>query len=679
MINISKKIPNNLACVLLLLVCAAAIVISIPQHKDNKRILSIGNPWFTEDLIANYDFPIIRDSATIKAELDSLLSLRAPYFTVIEDMGEIQVARFNADYEKDHSNISPKLKIALERALMNIYATGIINTDPCPEIAKDTLHHIKIVKDKESILKLFTDYYSTKTVYDHLFDDPHLAQNRALLSDNDLQEYLKPNVIYNDSLNIQEINEIKESIIPTGELIKKGTKLIGRGELVTQEKMSLITSYDIAYSQKQKDNIYGQSTRLGQILYVLVMLTILYVYIYLFRKDYFEKPRLLMMLFLTITVFAVLVATMMRFMSYNVYLLPFAILPMFIRVFMDSRTAFFGHVVMILICAIALNYQYDFIIIQLVAGAVAIFSMRHLTRRSEVFIAALYVTIATLVIYTALQLMQDKPWYEYDVSYIKSFVVNGILLLFAYPAMYLVERLFGFTSDVTLIELSNTSHPLLRNLSMVAPGTYQHCTMVSNLAAEIAEKIDAQSQLVRTGALYHDIGKSVSPENYIENQNGIPNPLETKDRREAAGIIISHVSEGIRLAKEAGLPEEIIAFIRTHHGTGCTKYFYLNYKSEHPKEDVDPVDFSYDGPNPQTKEQAILMMADAVEAAARSLQEHSEGNITTLVNNIIDGQVKDGFYDNCPLNFKDIKDAKEVLIERLMAIYHTRIAYPKEG
>ncbi len=663
---------------MLLLACAAAIIIAIPHEKENQRLLKEGFPWYGEDLIANYDFPIIRDSISINAELDSLLRMRAPYFSVIENMEEIQIARFNADFEKEHSNISPRLKIAIERSIRRIYATGIINTDPCQEMAKDTLHQIKIVKDKESILKLFTDYYSTKIVYDHLFDDPQLAQNRSLLSDNELQEYLKPNIVYNDSLNQQEINDIQESIIPTGELIKKGTKLISRGELVTKEKSRLIKSYDTASSQKHKNNLYGQSTRIGQIIYVLVMLTLLYFYISLFRKDYFEKPRLLLMLFLMITFFAVVVATMMRYTFYNVYLLPFAILPMFIRVFMDSRTAFFSHVVMILICAIALNYQYDFIIIQLVAGAVAIFSMRHLTRRSEVFIAALYVTIATLIIYTALQFMQDKPWFEYDFSYPKSFIANGILLLFAYPAMYLVERVFGFTSDVTLIELSNTSHPLLRNLSMVAPGTYQHCTMVSNLAAEIAEKIDAQSQLVRTGALYHDIGKSVNPENFIENQNGIPNPLETKDRREAAGIIISHVTEGIRLAKEAGLPEEIIDFIRTHHGIGCTKYFYLNYKSEHPKEEVDPKDFSYDGPNPQTKEQAILMMADAVEAAARSLPDHTESSITTLVNNIIDGQVKDGFYDNCPLNFKDIKDAKEVLIERLMAIYHTRIAYPKE-
>ena len=332
---------------------------------------------------------------------------------------------------------------------------------------------------------------------------------------------------------------------------------------------------------------------------------------------------------------------------------------------------------MVLICACAVKYQYEFIIIQLIAGATAIYSMRHLTKRSDVFISAIYVTVVSCVIFFALQLMQDKRTADLDNSFYKEFVVSGVLLLFAYPAMYMIERIFGFVSDVTLIELSNPSNPLLRNLSMVAPGTYQHCTMVGNLAAEIAEKIDAQATLVRTGALYHDIGKTVDPVYYIENQKGVSNPLETKDRKEAAHIIISHVSEGIRLAKQEGLPEEIIDFIRTHHGAGLTKYFYLNYKTEHPEEEVNPADFSYAGPNPQTKEQAILMMADTVEAASRSLPDYSEKTITELVNRIIDTQVAEKFYDECPISFRDISDAKQVLIERLMAIYHTRIAYPK--
>lgn len=678
MFTLDKKTRNNISCISLFLICAAAIIVAIPLHKSTRRLYEVGYPWVEQDLIAKYDFPIVRDSASMKAELDSLLKLREPYFTIIEDMGEKQLERFRTDYENDHSDINPKVKVAIERALTRIYEKGIIDTDPCKEMAKDTLHRMRIVKDKVSVLRLFTDFYSSKTVYEALFDDPVMQQNRALLSDNNLQEYLKPNVIYSDTLNQLEIAELEESIIPTGKLIREGTRLISRGDNVDEEKLNVIRSYDLAIAQKEQDSLYGQSTRVGQIIFVVVMLSLLYFYIYLFRKDYFEKPRLLVMLLLMMAFFAISVSTIMRFMFYNVYLLPFAILPMFVRVFMDSRTAFFSHVIMILICALAVKYQYDFIIIQLVAGAVAIFSMRHLTKRSEVFIAAFNVTLATLVIYSALQLTQDKPYYEYDDSLLKTFGVNGVLLLFAYPAMYLIERVFGFTSDVTLIELSNTSSPLLRNLSMVAPGTYQHCTMVSNLAAEIAEKIGAQTLLVRTGALYHDIGKTVNPEYYIENQKGMVNPLESKDRRDAAKIIISHVTEGIRLAKEGGLPDEIIDFIRTHHGTGCTKYFYLNYKSEHPKEQVNPLDFSYAGPNPQTKEQAILMMADAVEAASRSLPDYSEQSITGLVNNIIDTQVKENFYESCPLNFQDIKAAKEVLIERLMAIYHTRIAYPKE-
>ena len=331
---------------------------------------------------------------------------------------------------------------------------------------------------------------------------------------------------------------------------------------------------------------------------------------------------------------------------------------------------------MVLICAAAVKYQYEFIIIQLVAGLVAIYSLRELSLRAQLFRTAFLVTLSSCIIYFALQLMQDNSILQMDHDMYKYFIVNGVLLLFAYPLMLIVEKTFGFISNVTLIELSNTSKDLLRKLSEVAPGTFQHSIMVGNLAAEIANKIGAKAQLVRTGALYHDIGKMFNPAFFTENQAGV-NPLAKMKRPDAAQIVISHISEGLKIAEKYNLPAVIKDFIATHHGQGKTKYFYVSYKNEHPNEEIDDSLFTYPGPNPFTREQAILMMADTVEAASRSLPEYTEESISMLVNRLIDEKVEEGFFEDCPITFHDINVAKQVLIERLKSIYHTRISYPE--
>ena len=383
------------------------------------------------------------------------------------------------------------------------------------------------------------------------------------------------------------------------------------------------------------------------------------------------------MLYVMITVFPILVSLMITHNVLSVYILPFAIAPIFIRVFVDSRTAFTAHVTMVLICAAAVKYQYEFIIVQLVAGFIAIYSLRELSQRAEIFKTALLVTLGSSGIYFALQLMQDNSILTMDHSMYAYFAVNGVLLLFAYPLMLVIEKTFGFISNVTLIELSNTNKKLLRSLSEVAPGTFQHSVMVGNLAAEIANKIGAKSQLVRTGALYHDIGKMKNSVYFTENQMGGINPLDALPRIDAAQVVISHVTDGLKMAERYNLPGVIKDFIKTHHGTGKTKYFYISYKNEHPDEPVDDTLFTYPGPDPFTREQAVLMMADTVEAAARSLKEYTEESISNLVNKLIDQQVEDGFFRTCPITFHDIAVAKQVLIERLKAIYHTRTSYPE--
>ncbi len=671
------KRRNSVIIILLTLLSSALMISIMPRDIEPKFIYDVGHPWMASAVSAEFDFPIYKDSVQVRHERDSLRKMREPYFNIDENMAQQQIDRFAGEHEENNHGLTPAMINTVKRALKEVYDKGIVSEAKFSEIASDTLHNIRVVNGMEAVAVRITEVYTPISAYQHLFESKQMADIRVNLSQCELQEFLKPNLIYDLSRNATEEEELDSQVPLTIGLVEKGTKIVDRGQMVTPEISRILQSLEDASVQRTDDKNNYYATLAGQAIYVLIMVGLLLVYIHLFRRDYFEKLRLLVMLFLLITVFSVAVSLMMRHLFFSIYYLPFAVVPMLVRVFMDSRTAFVAHVIMVLICACAVKYQYEFIILQLMAGATAIYSMRHLTKRSDVFIAALYVTLVTCAIFSSLQLMQDKRASELDDSFYKDFIVSGVMLLFAYPAMYMIERIFGFVSDVKLIELSNPSNPLLRNLSMVAPGTYQHCTMVGNLAAEIAEKIGAQATLVRTGALYHDIGKTVDPVYYIENQKGVSNPLETKDRKEAAHIIISHVSEGIRLAKEEGLPEEIIDFIRTHHGAGLTKYFYLNYKTEHPEEEVDPADFSYEGPNPQTKEQAILMMADTVEAASRSLPDYSEKTITELVNRIIDAQVAEKFYDECPISFRDISDAKQVLIERLMAIYHTRIAYPK--
>jgi putative nucleotidyltransferase with HDIG domain len=331
---------------------------------------------------------------------------------------------------------------------------------------------------------------------------------------------------------------------------------------------------------------------------------------------------------------------------------------------------------MILICAAAVRYQYEFIIVQLAAGMMAVYSLKELSNKLQILKTALLTTIVSIMVYFALDLMQSNEVMKMDHSMYTYFVINGIFLLLANPLLYLIEKSFGFISDVTLIELSNTNKGILRKLRDVAPGTFQHSIMVGNLAAEIANKIGAKSLFVRTGALYHDIGKITNPTFFAENQSSA-NPHEEMGYKESAQIIISHVSEGMKIAEQINLPSIVKDFIVTHHGTGIVRYFYIKYKNEHPDEDVDLSDFQYPGPNPFTREQAILMMADTIDAALQALPEYKEENITDLVNKLIDGQVEQGFFKECPITFRDIAQAKQVLIEKLKSIYQTRISYPE--
>lgn len=661
----------------LVMVTVTIIVWFLPKNTGPQYQYDVGKPWMHGSLIAKFDFPIYKTEETIKKEKDSILNNFEPYYNFSDSIGQAAIRRLKHDFAEGIAGMPPNTVDVIAKDLAQIYEAGIMDTHEYSENFKDTTRMVRLVIGKTAQSIGANNIYSEMSAYEHLFIDTRLLPYRQLLQKCNLNKYVVPNIIYDSKRSETERIDLQSTVTVANGMVISGQKIIDRGEIVDDQDVLVLNSLEREMERRQAGKNEISSTIGGQIMYVAFFVILFTIYLELFRKDYFYGTRNIAMAYSLITFFPIIVSLMMRHNIFNIYVLPLAITPMFIRVFMDSRTAFVAHLTMVLICAVAVKYQYEFIITELVAGLVAIYSLRELTQRAQVLRVALYVTLSMCGIFLAMQMIQENTMGNIDTSILKYFAFNGVMLLFAYPLMYVVEKVFGFTSAVTLVELSNTSKELLRRLSEVAPGTFQHSITVSNLAAQIADRIGAKAQLVRTGALYHDIGKMINPVFFTENQASGVNPLSNMPCTEAAQVIISHVTEGLKLAEQDNLPRVIKDFISTHHGAGKTKYFFITYKNEHPDEEVDEMLFSYPGPNPFTREQAILMMADSVEAASHSLSEYTEESITNLVNKIIDSQTADGFFQDCPITFHDISMAKQVLIERLKAIYHTRIVYPE--
>lgn len=669
---------RNLITRMALVIATVFIIVwFLPRSEGRLFHYDEGKPWMYGQLIAKFDFPIFKTEETLKAERDSIVKNFQPYFFRNAKVEEQQTASFRSKVASNFPEITPALAYIVGQRLHEIYQQGIMTPADYAKVSKDSTATVRIVDGKQAISTPAKGFYSTVTAYEHLFQDELLASQRTVLQRCNLNDFIEPNIIYDKERSETEMNDMLSLIPKASGMVLEGQRIIDRGDIVDSHTFLVLNSFEQAMERRSASEEEIVSTIIGQTIYVFVLVLLFTTYLVLFRKDYFQKPRSLAMLYTLLVIFPVLVSLMMQFNKFSVYLIPFAIAPIFVRVFMDSRTAFITHVMMILLCAVAVKYQYEFIIVQLVAGLVAIDSLRELSKRSQIFMTAILVTLGSAAVYFALQLIQSDDVSKLDRTIYIHFAINGFCLLFAYPLMLIVEKTFGFTSDVTLFELSNTNNKLIRKMSEIAPGTFQHSITVGNLAAEVANRIDANAQLVRTGALYHDIGKIVNPVFFTENQAGV-NPHDNISNLESARIIINHVAEGLQLAEKYNLPAIIKDFISTHHGTGLSRYFYVSYKNAHPDEEVDETRFQYPGPNPETREQAILMMCDGVEAASRSLQEYTEESISALIDRIIDSQMQSGFFKECPITFRDIAQTKQVLADRLRNIYHTRIQYPEE-
>lgn len=671
------QIWHHLTLRLLLSILTTIIVVLMLPHKNVPQFdVKLGQPWLYDQIIADIEVPLFKSEEVLQHERDSLLATFEPYYNYSPAVREQAMLNFKKKYGNGLPGLSQSYTAYVAKKIRQAYDMGIIGTETANMVQKDSLARIRVINGNTATSVKVTDFLTQRTAYEWLFSDATIQKQRQALQQCNLNDFLMPNVLHDVDRNQVELDDLLSGIPVASGIIMIGQKIIGRGELVDENAYTAITAYVSEKTKLTTSRTEAVTTYLGQTLYVFIIVCIFTMYLVLYRRDYFDKTRSYAMLYSLIIALPAMVSFVIQHHFFTVFVLPLCMAPMFVRIFMDSRTAFLTHCVIVLLSVLAVQKQFEFITIELVGGLVAIYTLRELSNRSQVFVAAITVSASEVLVYLAIQLIHTTTKLDFDTGMLSHFVFCGVLLLLTYPLMFLVEKMFGFTSAVTLFELSDTNKNLLRRLSEVAPGTMQHSITVSNLAAEIASRIGAKPLEVRVGALYHDIGKMRHPVFFTENQAGI-NPHNRISATDSAQVVISHVTEGLRLAEKEDLPLLIQDFIRTHHGAGMARYFYVQYKNQHPDEEIDEELFHYPGPNPFTREQAILMMADAVEAASRSLPEYTEETISALVNRLIDGQVNDGFFHDCPITFRDIQTSKDVLIERLKAIYHTRIAYPE--
>jgi len=668
-------IKHTFTRILILLAAVVLIVIALPRNDRRTYAYEQGQPWRYPLLTAPFDIPIYLDSATIKHATDSVTRNFSPFVKYVD------TARISSLARLDRSGI-PAVKLGqLRRLASQVYEKGVMDPNLKKRVKATNDKQIRILADDNSASAVdAADALSTEEASKWICDHYQEGWGGTFaLNTEDVQRLrnsLSPNIIPDHSTDSTYLAQALLSISSGQGKITQGQRIVDRGEIVTPQVYTNLRTYEEMLAKNGNDSSESIVVFFGQLVYVLVIFSALYLYIYIYRPQVYANLR--MMLFLTgiITIFELFTVLMFETFTLGIYLAPFATIPVMVLIFIDSRTAVFSLVTAVMIAALIAIYQFQFIFMELMVGAMATFSLRQLSSRSQLLRTSVITFFVYCLTFTVASLVAQGSFEDIDPKLYLSFGINAILLSLTYVLIFVIEKIFGFTSTVTLVELSDINNPLLRRLAEEAPGTFQHSIQVSTLAAEAARAVQANATLVRTGALYHDIGKLKSPVFFTENQHGV-NPHDGLDPATSARKIICHVTDGIAMAEHAKLPAVIRSFILEHHGRGLAKYFYntaVNLAGEQP---VDAVPFSYPGPNPRSRETAILMMADAVEAASRSLKEYAPEAIDSLVNKIIDGQVADGMFRESPISFADIEKVKETFKKRLATIYHTRVSYPE--
>lgn len=656
------------------LVATLLLVYFLPREGKFGYEYEQNRPWRYSQLIAPWDFSVFKTAEELQRERKERMEDYHPYYKLDTSVCVQQLMRLRQDF-RTFTDVPSSFEPRLETLLRGVYARGIMSSEDLVSLEKDNHAQFYLLVDDVAGERSTENVLTPATAYNEMLRQEGPVTGRSLLECCHVRNYLTTNISYEASFSEARKSELM-AVSDTCGRVQSGELIIDRGQIVTPRHVKILDSMK-RESERRRDPQQGYwMIFMGQFLFVISIMVLFFFYLKLFRREYLASPHTLLLLYTIITIFPLLTYIMVQRQFSNVFVLPFAMVPIFIRLFVDSRTAFVGMVISAVLSSLVLFGPFEFLLVQLAVGMTAIYSLRELTERSQLLKTAAMVTFMGLFVTVTYDLAQGIDLFSIDRSRCFYICFSGILLLFAYPLMYLIERTFGFTSDVTLVELTNINNSILRKMSKVAQGTFNHSMQVGNLASEVADKIGAKPQLVRTGALYHDIGKMQNPAFFTENQSGV-NPHNQLSEERSAQIIVGHVTDGLKLAEKYHLPTVIRDFIRTHHGAGMAKYFYIQCVNKHPGETVDKSLFSYPGPNPFTREQAILMMCDSVEAASRSLKEYTEESISALVNKIIDGQLADGCFRECPITFRDIADTKRVLVDSLKTIYHTRISYPE--
>ncbi|MBD5369867.1 MAG: HDIG domain-containing protein [Bacteroides sp.] len=667
----------------LLLAATAIVLLIVPRADHQSYTYELNQPWKYPLLTAEFDTPILRDSTSMRQMHDSVASNFIPFALRNDSTSAHNVERFATSARGE---VSAQEAVILTGALKHVYSLGIADAQLYGYIhgGNNTKYRVMthsgantgagVVQTYEGadLLTPRQAFEYIDSVYATATGKPRHELPAAVARS--LGNILTPDFSV-DSINDTKYRD-QEFLNVSGALgvIKKGQRIVDRGEIITQQIFTNLNTYQEMVSN-QTSRVSHSYFYIGQGLYILLIWLMLYGFLAIYRKNIFQDAAKMTFLITFITLFAVISTLVLEFNPIALYVMPFAAVSVVVMVFFDTRTALFALLTAVLLTALIATYQFQFIVLQLLAGLAAKYSIHQLSKRSQLLRTAAITLGVYSVTYVALLLATDGDLSGLVPGMFLMFVFNSLILSFAYILILIIEKVFGFTSMVTLVELSDINNPLLRRLAEEAPGTFQHSMQVSTLAAEAARAIGANTQLVRTGALYHDIGKMESPVFFTENQHGV-NPHNGLNPETSAHKIISHVTDGLALASKAKLPQVIRNFISEHHGRGLTKYFYTTAVNENPDKDIDPTAFQYPGPNPQSKETAILMMADCIEAASRSLKDYSQQSIDQLVDRLIDSQIADGLLKESPLSFRDIETIKQTFKRRLATIYHTRVAYP---
>ncbi len=648
-----------------------------------------GRPWMFEDLIAPFDFAVLKTAEELEKEREELIEEFQPFFSrrvqVAQSMKEgFKNSLDEAWEEKYPDNRRNELKQQTKQVgldiLTHLYNAGIIFLDEKFR-DKPERFNIRVLEDNVARSTVLGAMYTIQEAFIYVIS---VLEDRADEIDAELlqpllENALSHNVFYNETLTERTIEAQIETIPLTRGMVQEGEKIVSKGELVTSETYQILESFKVEYQRQIGDDAMQTVLYAGQFVLVSISMIVLLLFLFFFRKDVFFDNRKILLILLTVLLMVFMTSLVIRFNINYLYLVPVCLVPVIIRAFFDNRLALYIHIITIILIGFLIPRSFEFVFIQFLAGIIAIMSMASLRRRSQLFITVTLIFATYAAVYFGLSLAHTGSFenlYWRDFAY---FAGGAFLTLFAYPLIFLFERLFGMPTDFSLLELADTNNSLLRNLGLKAPGTFQHSLQVANMSEEALIAIGGNSLLARTGALYHDIGKMKNPQYFIENQASDFNPHDEISFKESARVIIDHVIDGIELARKNNIPEYIIDFIRTHHGTTTARYFYTMQVNENKDEEVSKADFIYPGPRPFSKETAVVMMADSVEAASRSLGKPDEKKISQLVDNIIDTQVQEKQFDNADITFRDITTVKGILKRMLLNIYHVRVAYPSLG